>query len=204
MDYKVEVPEGKSGIWEIKRFEVKREDFYKQIGSFYSSGGRFVPEGIYTSITRNGKCIMSDTPDEFRDHIHFVYKATGEVLIVGLGLGMVINAILQIEHKEKVHITVIEKDQDVLKLVQPHYEKKFPNQITFIQANIWDWKPPKNQKWDYAWFDIWDNLCMDNLEEMAKLHRKFARKVTWKGSWGKKYLQDRKRQEKRNSWRRYY
>ncbi len=53
-----------------------------------------------------------------------------------------------------------------------------------------------------AWFDIWDDLCTDNLEQMKILHRKFARKAAWKGSWGKEFLQYQKlREDKNDMWR---
>ena len=198
MDFKVDVPEGKSGEWEIKRFSVNnKEDRISQLSSLFNSG-RYTPPGKYTGLYRNKHIIMSDTPDEIRDHSYPLYHASGSVLIVGLGIGMVLNGILQ--RDEVKQVVVIEKSKDVLNLVMDHYNKKYPNKIIFIHADIFDWIPPKNLYWDYIWFDIWDDLCTDNLEEMTKLARRFGRKAKEKGYWGKELLQYRKKQENRYSW----
>jgi hypothetical protein len=204
--YKVpDLPEGKSGTWEIKRFEVKKEDLVRQLFSMANSG-RYVPEGVYTGLFRKDDdnrytTIMSDTPDEINDHWQPINKAEGDVLIAGLGLGVVLNALAK--KKEVNHITIVELSTDVLTLVKKHYEVKYPGKITFIQADILTWKPPQDIHWNYAWFDIWDNLSIDNLPEMAKLHRKFTRFVDAYGSWGQKYLQSRQKQEhrERERWR---
>lgn len=196
--YKVpDVPEGESRAWKIKRFEVKAEDKWRQLSSLMDSG-RYVPEGIYTGLYRKGSCgyevIMSDTPDELNDHFDPIHYAQGEVLIVGLGLGVVLNAVAM--KPETKHVTVVELSTDVLALVQKHYEAKYPGKITFIQADILTWQPPRGSHWNYAWFDIWDQLSTDNLPQMAKLHRKFTRYADRYGSWGQKLLQYRARQER--------
>jgi spermidine synthase len=194
--YKVDVPEGEKGDWKIERFFVGEKDGLWQIAELINSG-RHVPEGNYTRLTRNGSVIMSDTPDEISDHYTAIRKAKGTVLIAGLGLGMYLNAVASKD--EVTHVTVVEKSQDVLDLVAEHYNKKFPGKITFVKADIFEYKPAKNEKYDCAWFDIWDNLCTDNLEQMTILHRRFSRRASWKGSWGKEYLQYQKRRE-RNWW----
>lgn len=33
---------------------------------------------------------------------------------------------------------------------------------------------PKGQKWDTIYFDIWPDVCIDNLEGAARLARKFS------------------------------
>jgi len=178
--YQVTVPEGKSGIWEVKKFTVTGKEFQPGI---FKRGGRYVPPGNYTKLTHKGHTIMSDTPDEINDHLSVIHKAKGNILIAGLGLGVVLQACA--EKEEVIHITVIEKSEDVIKLVSNHYLEMFPNKITIIQAAIFEWKPLVNAYYDIAWYDIWDNICADNLEEMKKLHRKFGRKTGWQGSWSR-------------------
>lgn len=87
------------------------------------------------------------------------------------------------------HIDVVEISQDVIDLVLPHYSALYPGKIECHCASIFDWKPAKGVVYDMAWFDIWNDLCTDNLKAMEQLHRKFARKAKWKGSWGKSHLQ---------------
>jgi hypothetical protein len=187
-----DVPEGTSGDWTIKKFTVSESE--SKMDRILSHSLRYVPAGTYTGLYRGRTVIMSDTPDEISDHLPVMMKAQGKVLIVGLGLGVVLNAIAK--KPETSSVTVIEKSEDVLNLVKSHYENKYPGKIEFIHSDIFDYKPKSTDKWDFAWFDIWDDLCEDNLEEMATLHRKYARKATWKASWGKELLQYERRRNR--------
>jgi hypothetical protein len=184
-----DVPEGTSGDWVIKKFTVSETD--SKLDMIMSHSQRYVPAGTYTGLYRGRTIIMSDTPDEICDHSAIILESRGKVLIVGLGLGVVLNSIAQ--KPETTSVTVIEKSEDVLNLVKSHYENKYPGKIEFIHADIFDYKPKPTDKWDFVWFDIWDNLCVDNLKEMATLHRKYGKKATWKASWGKEILQYEKR-----------
>ena len=207
--HRVDVPEGESGDWKIKRFTVSEEDekfgrLQAIMGS--SSMGRFTPAGTYTGLYRRGgidgwSVIMSDTPDEIRDHLGFIYQVKGRVLIHGLGLGMCARAALIDD--EVTHLTVVENSPDVIKLVGPwltELAKKHGKEVVIIEADCFTWKPVKGAWWDVVWHDVWDNLCIDNLQEMAKLHRRFGRRCGWQGSWGKENLQDRRRQERAQGW----
>lgn len=196
----VEVPEGVSGDWKVSRFTVSAKasafDSIRALGH----GGRYTPEGTYTRLTRNGSVIMSDTPNERRDHYEPVDRATGNILINGLGLGMVLNACLL--KPEVTHATVIELSQDVIDLVGPYYINKFgANRLTIIQASAYDFQPPKGVVYDMVWHDIWDDICTDNLSEMTRLHRKYGRRCKWQGSWGKGMCQYHARRDKREEQR---
>lgn len=119
---------------------------------------------------------MSNTPAEIRDHIGFIYQAKGNVLIAGLGLGMVLKALL--EKGDVTHITVVEKSEDVIKLVSPFYQDE---RVTIIHEDIFNYKP--EEIFDYSWFDIWTYICGDNYDDMKRLNRKFSRSVRNKGYW---------------------
>ncbi len=158
-----------------------------------------MPSGTYTILYRGREVIMSDTPDEIHDHLRFIWKSTGRVLIAGLGLGMVLQAVAK--KPEVEHVTVIEQSEDVIKLVYDHYRTRFGRKVEVVHADVLAWKPPRTARWDSAWFDIWDNLCTDNLSEMAILHRRYARRVaSYYGSWGHGLLKARRDQERRMGW----
>lgn len=199
-EFKVDVPEGTSGAWKVKRFTVSEEQGrHDAVMSMFGGHGRHVPAGTYTGLYRGGEPIMTDTPDEIRDHRRFMRTATGNVLIAGLGLGMVLQGCAV--KSDVKSVTVIELSKDVIQLVEAHYKAKpFGHKVTIVNADIFDWKPEKGVKFDYAWFDIWDGLCTDNLDEMAKLNRRFARICPNKGSWGREFLLSRRRQEKDAPW----
>jgi hypothetical protein len=99
-------------------------------------------------------------------------------------------------------VTVVEMNPHVIKLVEPCLRKRPESaKLTVIEADIFSWEPPKGMKWNFLYFDIWPNICTDNLEEMAKLHRKFARRKTSKSafmdSWMRGSLQSQNRADKR-------
>lgn len=189
MKINLDVPEGKSGIWSVENFVVGPKA--AQIEKTYAllHGGRGVPEGSYTRLKRNGEVIMSNTPDEIRDHVSFMYTAKGHVLINGLGLGVVIEMIIGSIDQ----ITIIEKSEDVINLVANHYLNKYPRKIEIINEDAFEYISPKGIHYDAVWHDIWDAICTDNLKEMEKLHRKYGHKTDWQGSWGKEICQYYKR-----------
>ena len=129
--YKVDIPPWRSGEWAVKRFEVDEEaSKWDQILSITQGTGRFVPPGKYTKLTRGDEVIMSDTPDEIRDHLDPIDQVRrlakiGEkpvtCLVNGLGLGMVAKAMID---EGAHHVTVIEKSPDVIALVAPHLLKQ--------------------------------------------------------------------------------
>ena len=112
--YKVNIPIGESGEWRVEKFKVNEKDVKLQdMRAAFHPGEwrRVVPVGEYTRLMYRGEVVMSDTPAEIRDHLEVIREAKGRVLLNGLGLGVVLNAIL---HKPEVqHITVIEISQDV-------------------------------------------------------------------------------------------
>lgn len=83
-------------------------------------------------------------------------------------MGMILHPILD---KENVRtVTVIEKEPDVIALIQPSLPSP---KLAIIQADIFLWKPPKGAKYDMIYFDIWPDMCADNMPEIAKLHQRF-------------------------------
>lgn len=172
------LPIGKSNEWVIEEFEVKEREFSQIISLFKT--GRGVPAGKYKMLKRGNTIVMSNTPDEIRDFSYFTQVANGSILINGLGIGCVLKVLL--DKPEVTKITVIEKSEDVINLVAPHFND---NRLTIINADAFTYKPPKDEKYDFVWHDIWDYICADNLKEMSKLHRKYGRKTKWQDSWAK-------------------
>lgn len=181
MKQRYPVPEGKSGDWSVKQFTVSEEA--AAAGKLRammnrSAMRRWVPAGTYTGIYRGGAIIMSDTPDEIRDLSELYFNASGDVLINGLGLGVAARIALA---KPKVtSVTVVEKSTDVIALVAPHIEHP---KLTVINADAFAWAPPRGARYAAAWHDIWDDISGDNLPEMKQLHRKYAKRADWQGSW---------------------
>jgi len=186
--YKVDVPEGISGEWKVEKFTVAEND----IGAIsYALHGRPVPPGTYTRLKKEGAWdpMMSDTPAEIRDHMEFIHRATGRCLLNGLGLGVVLKAILA--KPGVTQVDVVEIEQDVINLVWPTY--KDGNRVALYHTDAFTIQWPKDTRWDCAWHDIWPALCTDNLPEVAKLKHKYARKVKYQKAWMEEELRDYRR-----------
>lgn len=170
---RVTIPEQGKGKFRIERFTTDCIDFGAMLR------GRSVPIGkTFTRLMRGDTVVMSDTPAEMRDHIGAVRNAKGSCLINGLGIGMVLKAILA--KPEVTDVTVVELEQDVIDMVAPHYADP---RVTIVCANALAYKPPKGKRYGMVWHDIWDTITADNLPQMATLHRRYGRRVDWQGSW---------------------
>lgn len=179
MEVKINVPDGKSGQWEIRTIEVSEQDAkFARIRAIFHNGRGGVPAGKYKQLRRNNETIMSNTPDEIRDSLYFVQQASGSVLINGLGMGVVVKMLLQ--KPEVTEVIVIENSKDVIKLVASTYTDK---RVTIINSDAFEYQPPKGKRYNYVWHDIWDNICGDNLEGMKTLHRKYGRRCDYQESW---------------------
>ena len=150
--YKVDVPVGRSGEWRVERFSVTEEEASRErMRAAFSVGGRGVPQGTYTRLMRCGTVVMSDTPDEIRDHLSAIRKARGHCLVNGLGLGMVAAGMLNAAAEK---VTIVEKSQDVISLVAGHYKSIFGDRICVIHSDAFDYKPQRGERFGYVWHDI--------------------------------------------------
>lgn len=183
---KVSVPEGRSGSWTVERFTVDGKDVECLR---LSMAGRSLPPGTYTRLMRGGSLVMSDTPAEWRDHIGPINRASKPeartVLLHGLGIGMVLGAILRFPHITSVD--VVEKSEDVLRLVGPTYASDARLSLHHGDAMTHPW--PAGKRWDVVWHDIWDDICADNWPDIHRLHRRFGRRSGWQGSWSRAWME---------------
>lgn len=177
------------------KFEHKKDPLFN-LRAIRDGGDFMVNDGKYVRLHVDGVLMMSDTDMEKRSNREFVQKANGKVLIAGLGIGLILPPILEKENVSSV--IVIEKYADVITLVGDKFKNK---KLSIINADIFEYKP--EEKFDTIYFDIWSNICEDNLQEIRLLHNRFKNKLNrsnpdcWMNSWMKEFLQ---RQKKKNSW----
>jgi len=155
----------------VDRFEITEKDL---VALFRK---RHLRPGTYTRLKVDGSLWMSDTPAEKLDHYEAVRCSSGDCLVTGLGLGMVANAMAV--RDEVNSVTVIENNPRVIAAIAPHLHQK----ISVIEADALEWRPPSTAKYGAVWHDIWPSICADNLPEMTKLKRRFARRAEWQGCW---------------------
>lgn len=178
---KVEVPCGQRGEWKIESFRItKSMSRWTALRAMLKGfRGEYCPPGRYKKLVRGDVVVMSNTKMEVDSNREFIQIATGHVLINGLGLGMVLTAILQKE--DVISVTVVEKDADVIALVGPTFKRE--KRLTIIHSDALEFNPPKGVRYNAVWHDIWDTISADNIPQMIKLHRKYGRRTDWQGSW---------------------
>lgn len=150
--------------WKLKKFEITHKNCRAILDG--------ILPGTYIRLIHDGECVMSDTGMEKRTNLKFCSKAHGDIIIGGLGIGMVIMAI---QDKPEVHsITVIEKNQEVIDLVASQLELN--DKVKIVHADVFDWNPEKGVKYDMSYMDIW-NYVNETVyrKEMQPLKRKYAR-----------------------------
>jgi hypothetical protein len=164
----VDIPEATSGDFEIK---VENTDFV----AFETE-----PLADYTFLYKDGDRIMQDTHKEYAEHQPLWDGATGDVLIGGLGLGMVHQKL--IDNPNVTSVTVVEKYQDVIDLVWDACPKD--SSFTLIHDDITTWKITGN--YNYVWIDTWLNQPhqpVDYTTYNENLIDKFEGNTTCIGLW---------------------
>lgn len=179
------VPAGERGVWRIEIFEVDAQAArWESMRAAVSGLGRTVGEGRYTRLMRGREVWMSDTRDEYRDHVELERRAHGRVLLNGLGLGCAARMCLAKPDVE--HVTVVEIEPDVIELVRPALIEEFgADRIEVVQGDAMTWRPPVGALYGAVWHDIWESICSDNLKAMNTLTRRYARRADWQGSWAR-------------------
>jgi hypothetical protein len=136
--------------------------------------------------------VMSDTPMEKKTNKEVYDMANGNVLIGGLGIGMIL---LALQSKPEVKtITVIEKYKEVIDLVSP--QLPLNEKVTIINEDIFNWIPSTPMRYDTIYLDIWNEISGEDYKEHKKLRKKYSKILNnnnskcWMGCWREKDVKD--------------
>lgn len=180
------IPEGKQGLWWVRKVSIA-------LPLEVDHGERKVaiPPGTYTNLYRltiatlhrtAGECVMNDMPDELHKHLGFMLRASGRVLVSGLGLGCVVRGLLV--NPKVTHITVVEKSSDVIALVFPYMPTD--NRLQIIHADVFEFAESTTEQFDCAWHDIWTDesegephLAVAHCKLMALLRDRVTKQGAW-------------------------
>lgn len=185
LSWPVSTPPCSSLDGRVRIVEFNVSDSEAMLNNIRSSGPMRIVPGTYKKLVIANEVVMSNTRMEIITNREFVLSAHGNVLINGLGLGMVVEQLLKKDRVE--HITIIEKDQTVIDLVAPVFKNE--ERVTIIKACAFEYQPPKGVIYDFVWHDIWTYIHPNNLVEMTRLHRKYGKRSHWQGSWAKHLCQ---------------
>lgn len=138
--------------------------YAKQFAEHYEAG----KEHLFL-ISKTEGTMMSDYPDEKITNQKFIDNAYGDILIFGLGIGLIIFPLLD---EDNVHsITIVEKDLELPSLVEPII-KNFDSfsKVKIVNGDAFDYFDKLREKYDTIYFDIWSRITDESFEEMDKLH----------------------------------
>lgn len=219
------LPPGRHGNSHISHFSISEEEArdynLRSMMSTFSGMSNVEPGDyvrVYVGREPRGDPDMSDTPMERRTNMEVRRMARGRCLIAGLGIGMILHPILDPKrhtptkrdrflHPRVDHVTVIERDPDVIALVGPSLAR-YGDRITIVESDIHAFTPGKGEKFDTVYFDIWPVISEDNLKEIADLHQRWKSRLNragevkpWMHSWMDWYLRaERRRYSERYGW----
>lgn len=195
--------------YSLEKFTVSESEARMANGMAKRSAA-FIDAGDYVRLMekrRSGwhEVVMSDTPYERRTNLDFMLHAKGDILIAGLGIGMILLPLF--ETAGVTSITVIEKNLPIIQMILPqllpYAQKAFGLRFRVIHADIEQWLPPAGTRYQTIYFDIWNNVCGDNWPQMKMLHKRFRKYLakvtdtTWIGSWEQEECRYRHKEDSR-------
>ena len=145
----VNIPEGISGNYLVRHYTKETESRDWKIYLDMKNE----PYDNHTVLIKDS-CrmpIMQDSQAEYNEHQWLWDNATGDVLVGGLGLGMIHQAL--IDNPNVKSVTIIESEQDVVDLVWEHCAKD--DSFTLVVADFETWNPPEDSSFDTVWADTW-------------------------------------------------
>lgn len=187
--FRSEVPPGTSGSWVVEKVALP-ERAYDSDSDPRPDCFKYRP-GVYTCLRRDAEQFMTDLYDEWwtqRDALREAAARGGEILITGLGLGLIAEAMLRRPDSPVSRITILELSSDVIRLVAPHLLERYPGRLEIVEADAFRWTPPAGRRFSVGWHDIWPNPHAPEVEdEVERLRAHHAGWCDWQGFWPVSY-----------------
>lgn len=121
------------------------------------NGGRFYIEGPNKLWDRHSLDTPMMVDDEFERKTNqiIIDKAKGDVLICGLGIGLIVYPIM--EKPEVTSVTILEIHQSVIDLIKP--QSNFNSKVKILKQDGFKYIPDK--QFDTIWLDDWTTAAED-------------------------------------------
>ena len=165
----------------IGNFLIKKDVIPKDtlIRTYYP-GGFFYHDKLnrdfpIVSLTEKGRCTwMSDTPMEQEGLRIPSIIARGDILIIGLGIGL-LPTLIKMRNKMVDSITIIEKNQEVANLV---YGKIKARKTSLLLNDGESYLAVPGMKFDFIFIDIWGSITapMREIEHWTNLAKNRLKK----------------------------
>lgn len=170
-----------------------------RFGSSYDDYKVSVPEGTSGSITV--KRFVVTEKDSRADAMRSIFSGSARFVDPGTYTGMYEGGVLWMsDTRDEIHDhsgAIIEATGRVLihglgigMVVQACLRK----------GDAYTWELPKGSRWDVAWHDIWPSITSGNLEGIARLKRRFGKRVDWQGAWCEETIRHNERRARTSEW----
>jgi spermidine synthase len=157
--------------WHPKRFE--------KYGNTFVEGKDYVV--LFDKSTN--QTMMSSHEFEMITNQKFLDNAKGDVLIFGLGIGLIVYPLLKDENINS--ITIVEVDKDLISEIFPLLaEFDYLNRLEVKHSDAFKFETDK--KFDTIYFDIWASIGEEAFNEMdilSNMFRKNLKEEGWMDSW---------------------
>ncbi len=179
----VDIPAGESGDYKIESNTTTsgEQSWLTYVEHKGLTGGPYTV--LYRKYTgdwgENWINIMQDTEAEYTEHDWLMSRMSGDIIIGGLGLG-VVNVGLLVE-SNVTSVTIIEKEQDIIDLVWEHCDKD--DRFTLINADVHEWEIPDGSSWDVGFFDTWLTHEESLSSYQTRINNKYGSFVTEISGW---------------------
>ncbi len=140
---------------------------YHPAGYFYHD--RLSKELPVVTLVENNHTLMSDSPMEQESYRYPISFARGNVLIIGLGVGLFLE-LLKERNKTVDHITVVELNREVKYLV---WDKVKTSKSEIVIGEGKEYLKAAGKWYDYIFIDVWGSinatlLDIRNWQELAQ------------------------------------
>ena len=185
------MPEGRSGCWRVERFTIPEppEGFVDDRPEWAQD-----KPGTYTQLLCDEELFMSDLYVEIHTQAPAIAEARrrgGRILITGLGLGLVVEAILAEPRPAVTNIVIVEQAADVVKLVEPYLRERYGSVVRVVVHDALTYQPEPGERFTVGWHDIWpspqDPIATEQSHELLE---RFADVCDWQGSWALVFLDE--------------
>ena len=183
----VRFPVGRAGKWTFGKVTYQPYELFVCGDMQKTFDGRVLPQlGCFAApfdcpaIFEDGREWMSLKPNELVTMRRPIARAHGDIAVYGLGLGYY--AFMASEKEEVASVTVVERDENVLRLFADTLLPQFPHRgkITLVHADAFDYAK-ENHAHDFVFADLWHDVS-DGLPLWQRL-RALERSGTEYGYW---------------------
>ena len=159
----------KEGFSKNERYEIRKVVFRHSFDTYGNPEYRGQSDGDIVTVLKDWETqeiVMSDSVMEKRTNLDVLDEAHGDILIGGIGMGMIL---LELQDMEKVNsITVVEIDKELSDFTCEGLKDQLDmGKITIINQDIF--KLNIDKKFNFIYIDIWNNIEGGNYRQMKQL-----------------------------------